>query len=330
MGPIAWTDIAVGSGGETVLSADTGSAGFPRARRTAIAYHPLVRGMIRHPVLLLPLLLFASGLGGCLGAVDQAPASGTEEPDGAHGRTGNGTVADRLEASGCREQIGIFPMEDAAVRPYLPEGFEPMPSAPPDLYSGDDPSGQSASLLLVGFSCTEPQQTSLFLPFIPVVPPEEMRVADVYYHAVVLPCIADAGTAAELGTWNVPCSPGTVDIAAQADTPAGALWELAAEGPDVAIRLEGAAPASSTPAGPEWVRLFHVLDQQVCSLTDSRVGVHEHWQLGQATLEVDGTPAFPLPDQPGMSSLGRPGFGMNATQVVPGDPGYVPVSGACA
>lgn len=275
---------------------------------------------------MLAALLLASGLTGCLDAGEAGPSTETEPT--AHAQTAG--TAQRLIAEDCREQLGIFPMDSGAVRAYLPPGFEPSPPTPPDLYQGQDPSGQSATLLLVGFVCDQPQPTSLFLPLVPVMPPEQMRVADVYYHAVALPCIAEAETASQLATWGVPCTTGPVDIQVQAEPPGSAVWELAAEDASAAIALQGGVPASNTAVSPEWVRVFHVQDRTVCALADSRVGAHEHWQFGPTTLEVDGTPSFPVPRHPGLASLGRPGLALNVTPVGPGDPGNVSGLTGCA
>lgn len=271
---------------------------------------------------MLAIVLISAGLSGCLGPSEQDPMTGEMGED-------DEAIPEDLQAGECREQLGIFPVEDEAVRPYMPPGFEPMPALPPDAYQGEDPSEQSATLLLVAFSCTEPRDVELLFPFVPVSPPEEMRVEEAYYHAVALPCIADATTATTFSAWNIPCATGTAGIEASTQTPAGAMWELEATAPDATVHMEGSSPALQTPAGPEWIRVFHVEDQEVCALTDSRVDTHEHWQFGPATLEVTGAPPFPVPPQPGMASLGLPGFGMSLTPVTPSEPGYAPSTGSC-
>lgn len=254
-------------------------------------------------------LILATNLVGCLGTSSDPsatePGSDTEDSD----------LVERLELSACREQIGIFGMDQETVAPYMPEGFEPMPVLPPEVYQGADPSGQTATLLLVGFVCDEPSATSLFLPLIPVMPPEEHREPDVYYHAVALPCIADAGTVEVLAMWGALCEVGETTIEAQAELSTGALWDLTTEASSATVEMVGNAPASQTPAGPEWVRLFHALDGQLCAVSDSRVEVHEHWQFGSAMVTVEGQASFPVPDEPGLASLGMPGFALNVTYV---------------
>lgn len=272
--------------------------------------------------LLVALILVSVSLAGCLGS----------SPDGSSDQsradTGSDDRIDRLEASGCREQIGIFGMDAATVSPYMPEGFEPMPVLPPEVYQGADPSEQTATLLLVGFVCDQPPMT-LFLPLVPVMPPEELREPEVYYHAVALPCIADGATATVLEAWGAPCQTGTTAIEPQVELPAGAVWDLAAESSTFTVTMQGSAPASETPAGPEWVRLFHALDGQLCSVSDTRVEVHEHWQFGSAMVTAEGSAGFPVPDQPGMGSLGMPGFALDLTRVQDGGTGGPAGSVSC-
>lgn len=223
-----------------------------------------------------------------------------------------------MELAECREQIGIFPITHEAAAPYLPDGFATMPALPPDFYQDSDPTGQTATLLLLGFACNEPE-ASLFVAYLPVVPPEASRLNGAYYHAVALSCIADNASVTYLAQWSVPCAAGAVTITQTLDLPPGAQWHLEAQSDTTQIVLEGGAPSSMTPAGPELIRAFHVLNQDVCAVVDLRVETHEHWQFAASTLDVQGRAAFPPPDHPGLASLGRPGFAMNFTNV-PGAP----------
>lgn len=253
--------------------------------------------------------LLGIALSGCLAG------PGPADPGAAPGGDGRTDPVASVELGDCREEIGIFPMPAAAVKPHLPDGFEPAATTPPEVAQVQDPTGQTATLLLVGMVCTFPRPASFLFPFVPVVPPEDERVEGVYYHAVALPCIADGETVELLRAWHVPCKTGTVAIQTRLGSPAGAAWDLTADDGNTSIAMEGAAPASRSAAGAEWIRLFHATEGELCARSDSRVDPHEHWQLGPMTVEVQGRAAFPVPDGPGMASLGQPGISLNVTRV---------------
>lgn len=190
-----------------------------------------------------------------------------------------------------------------------------MSPVPPDLYKGADPTGATATLLLIGMVCEEPAPVELFWAYIPVVPPEDERVEGVYYHALALPCVADPATAEAMATWNVPCFEGQITVDAETETPAGAAWGMVVDREAASATLDGTAPGSRTETGPEHVRAFHAVGAEVCAVTDVRVEVHEHWQFGAATVDTGERPWFPPPGGPGLASLGQPGFGMTITHV---------------
>lgn len=258
---------------------------------------------------LLLVVTLGSALSGCIGTLEQTQATRTTTDDGGDGPVGSIALKD------CREEIGIFPVPASAVEPYLPDGFEPAASTPPEVHQGEDPTGQTATLLLVGMDCESPRPASFLFPFVPVVPPADERVDGVYYHAVALPCVADEATSELLRSWHVLCEAGDVGIETRADAPAGAAWDLTADDGNATVTMEGAAPASRSPAGAEWIRLFHAAEGKLCARSDARVEPHEHWQFGPMVVDVQGDPAFHVPDSPGLASLGMPGISLTVTPV---------------
>lgn len=266
--------------------------------------------MGRLTTLIIATALVGVALTGCLGTEDTG-GQGDRQPETRSGAPGAGPSV--LEATGCKEHLGIFSMDAEAVDPYLPEGFEPLPPAPPDLYKEQDPTGATATLLVVAMSCEKPQGFQNTFVWIPVDPPEQADEPGLYYAAVSLSCVADAGQVQLLAGWHIPCAPGTVALDARASTPVVSVAEMTAQSSAATFTLTGTAPSEASEVGPEWVRVFHTIDQQVCAVTDTRVGVHDHQQFGEATLDVQGDADLPLPQGPGLHSIGHTPFAMNTT-----------------
>lgn len=246
---------------------------------------------------LLAVVLASAGLAGCIGGEDAntAPASQPEE----------GSVPEQLALDGCREFIAVWEMEYEDVSPYLPPGFEPAS------ISGEN-AERNASLHLLGITCTEPREMGIFLPWLPVEPNEEWADPDADLQRVSLPCIGDAEIANALQAWDAPCETGNVTIASNGESPAGGgSWTLRADSSQRTVEMTGAAPNSTEPVSHDRITMYHVSDQQVCSVTSAvEFGVHYHWQFGAFSLAVEGEAGFPVPDEPGVGVLAPGGFEM--------------------
>lgn len=250
-------------------------------------------------------MLIGAGLAGCLDqTTDTETATDTPTEDEPS------TAPQNLAFDGCREQLGAWEgLAYETVDPYLPQGFRPS-----SLLS-EDTSGRNATLYVIGFICTEPRDAAVIFPWIPVTPPDALANPDAFYHAVSLPCIADPSTTEILRLWGVPCTAGDLGIDVDAQTPAGAAWTFTAENPRTTIRLQGGGPATDLPAGPELIPLFHAIDGQLCAVTDATIGVHQHWQEGPFTLEVEGEASFPIPEGPGSGLLAPYDLTLDLTHV---------------
>lgn len=251
--------------------------------------------------------MLGAGVAGCLGdtrdpGTSTGPPSDDEPP----------AVPKTLALDGCREQLGAWEgLDYETVAPYLPDGFQPWGIS----QASDENTGRNATLYVIGFVCTEPRDAAVIFPWIPVIPPDELINPDAFYHAVSLPCIADPSTAEVLRAWGAPCTAGELGIEAQAQTPAGAAWTLTADSPNTTFRMQGSGPATDLPAGPELIPLFQSIEGELCAVIDATIGVHQHWQEGVFTLEVEGEAGFPVPEGPGTGLLAPPDFSLGLAHV---------------
>ncbi len=259
------------------------------------------------------LWLVAASVAGCL--TPGAKESGGPQP---------ATMPVALALDSCHEQIGTFPVADEDVRGMLPDGFDPLPPLPPDVYPDADPTGQSATLLYVAFFCDEPAGTAFVVPWVPVVPPAPMRQDGVTYHAVAPTILTGSPeTAAWFESADLPATFTT--ISQQITAPAafvGSATEVTASGGGISLSLVGASPRSEAPTPEEWLRIFLVEDRTVIGILDLHISEHIHWQFGSARVSASG-PGMLSPSQPGLSTHSAPGLAMTLATVSLADAGRV-------
>lgn len=145
------------------------------------------------------LLLVALALAGCLASPDPSPATAADDVDvlpwGLHE---------------CRYLVAFLPVRADAVRPHLPEGFEPAPGLVP---------GASASLGVEAFSCAggmgfgeDVAPMSYGSTFASVVPPEALAMDVPFQYVKWDTLVPDDARRALLVARGFPARAGAVTI----------------------------------------------------------------------------------------------------------------------
>lgn len=238
-------------------------------------------------------------MAGCIGPADEAlPGPETESPGS-------------LAFDGCREVLGLWDLDYEEVAAYLPPGFEPVSFLLPP----QDDTGRNASMDLLAISCTQPQEATLLIPWLSVIPPDRFTDPQAEAYRVMLPCIGDAALAEVIQGWGAPCQASKATIETETTTPLGATWVFEANSPNLTVRMEGTGAATAQMSDEPLFRQFHVADREVCTVTHLELEDHIHWQGHAFNLEVDGEAPFPTPEEPGAGLLAQPGFSMEMTPV---------------
>lgn len=218
--------------------------------------------------ILCAIVLVSAALAGCIGAEDDRPvdASGAaetppEDPANASAPTlPDGTPAPTsLEVRDCTEQGGTFPVPASAYEDRIPEGFSLTPYGA--LFGTQEPSGETAELVLLGVECQRPDGTTArtALAYLLVEPPEEWRNPNASFgHALALALVTSSEErAAVYEAWGLGpvTTDGEIGLAA-AETPAAQAGTLEVSGEDGGLRVDTAVEGQPSEFDGALLRLF--------------------------------------------------------------------------
>lgn len=255
---------------------------------------------IRFPVV---LALCTGAVAGCLGGADDSAGAGDA--------AGDRSIPEALALEGCREVLGSWelPYEDA--KPYLPPGFKAY-GVGGSFALG---TGGNVTMDAIAFSCTQPEEAAVLLPWLYAEPPDHLLDAETEAYRLTLPCIGDAVLVERLEVWGIPCILADAEITVVQETPAAAQWAFHAENEELSLRLEGqGVDGGETSIEPVFGQ-FHATDRELCAFTHLRLENHVHWRGHGFTMEAEGEVPFPVPDTRGEGLLALPDFWFDMTPV---------------
>lgn len=253
------------------------------------------------------LLLVVAAMGGCIGDSGEQ----VEETDTEDGPFFNGTsqqqalpddVPRNVTLGGCNEHGGAFPIPQDMFGAELPDGFSYVPF---------DPAGQSATLIVIGLSCSLAGGGSVgeLWGFLHVDPPQELAVSDAVHLAVLGGFVDDRAQVEIYHAWGLgeggSLSVGDVAVETIQQTPMARAGQTTAGDEGFTIRMTSAVQGEPSPESAGSARLFGIQGGDLTGIvdvdwTDSDAGFDQ----GEGHLSIEGELQDLSPEGPAFSTAG--------------------------